>query len=150
MPGLDGALGPPASPLPMGDVGLHLFPSSTWSRHASAVACHQPRPLPPQCLLLLAWPSDWTFCDSGPLQLLIGHFLLFQDRSLRPEEIEGETWPLKGKGCSATQETGGREIGGKRGRDGLQGQGLGRSRASSVEPGVRGVCSPGQLCSLVL
>lgn len=71
------------------------------------------------------------------MQLLIGHFLLFQDRSLRPEEIEGETWPLKGKGCSATQETGGREIGGKRGRDGLQGQGLGRSRASSVEPGVR-------------
>lgn len=43
----------------------------------------------------------------------MGHVLLFQDRSLRPEEIEGETWPFRGKGLSAIQEGEGREAGGR-------------------------------------
>lgn len=68
---------------------------------------------------------------------------MFQDRSLRPEEIEGKTQPLRRKGCSAVQEGEGREIAGKRGRDILASweHGLEQRWASPVGPGVRGMQS---------
>lgn len=68
-------------------------------------------------------PQVGHFVTLGPSQLLIGHVLLFQDRSLRPEEIEGKTWPLRGKGYSAIQEAEGTEVGGKRGREPLASEG---------------------------
>ena len=68
----------------------------------------------------------------------MAHLLLFQDRSLRPEEIEGETWPLSGGCCSAIQEDEGREVGGKRAKDVSASceQGLVQGRASSGEPAL--------------
>ncbi|KAL4700375.1 hypothetical protein H8959_014379 [Pygathrix nigripes] len=59
-----------------------------------------------------------------------------QDRSLRPEEIEGKTWPLGGKDCLTLHEGVGREVDGKRGpwEWGLMQHGL-----SSVKPAAEGV-----------
>lgn len=68
----------------------------------------------------------------------MAHVLLFQDRSLRPEEIEGETWPLSGGCSSAIQEDEGREVGGKRARDVSASceQGVVQGWASSGEPAL--------------
>lgn len=102
----------------------------------TAQACSVAAPPAPPAPAAPCMALRLDFVTPGPWQLLTGHVLLFQDRSLRPEEIEGETRPLRAKGYSAIQEAEGRETGGKRGRDPLTSRDRARSGAR-----VRGVHS---------
>lgn len=65
----------------MANEGTTLFTLKEWSSRHVSPASPSPHPVPAAACLVPRFTS----------QLLTGHVLLFQDRSLRPEEIEGKT-----------------------------------------------------------
>lgn len=70
------------------------FPLKDTAQACSAAAPPPPpAPLPLTCMAL-----GLGILTRGPWPLLTGRVLLFQDRSLRPEEIEGESRPLSHPG----------------------------------------------------